>query len=463
MKKCLIVLLSIVFSIPTFSQTSNIIKTKYNFGAIPFVSFDADKGMQFGAIFTLFNYGDGSSYPDYESKVYVETSFFTKGSKQYSVMYDNKTLIPGIRWSSAIVTTTEKAMDFYGFNGYQAWFDQGRIDLGKVNNIAQDPANYLFTPFYKIERTQVIAKTDFTGNISKHLKWEGGLHFSYFKENAIDRSNINKGKPVYNLFPDSQSTLYEDYLKWGIISEDEAAGGFSNSIRLGLMFDTRDKEGAPTRGIWAESHINAAPGWLGTKNPYTRYTITFRQYFPMVKHDILTFAYRLNYEGTIGNSAPYYVLPYITVMGENSDKDGMGGYRTVRGMLRNRVVGLDMAIYTAELRWRFAKFNSLKQNVSLGLSAFNDGAMVTKGRNMAYRGDLNDNESISAYNTYMAKGKANDTPHMTVGSGLRFIMNENFIVAFEFGTPISHFYKRSSPLYNQDGAGAFYINTGYLF
>jgi hypothetical protein len=22
---------------------------------------------------------------------------------------------------------------------------------------------------------------------------EGGLHFSYFKENAIDRSNINKG------------------------------------------------------------------------------------------------------------------------------------------------------------------------------------------------------------------------------------------------------------------------------
>jgi outer membrane protein assembly factor BamA len=59
------------------------------------------------------------------------------------------------------------------------------------------------------------------------------------------------------------------------------SGGFSSSIRFGLMFDTRDKEGAPTRGIWAESHLSAAPGWLGTKNPYTRYTITFRHYLPM--------------------------------------------------------------------------------------------------------------------------------------------------------------------------------------
>ena len=42
-------------------------------------------------------------------------------------------------------------------------------------------------------------------------------------------------------------------------------------------------------------------------------------------------------------------------------------------------------------------------------------------------------------------------------------MNENFIVAFEYGSPISHFYAKNHPLYNQDGTGAFYINTGYLF
>ena len=42
------------------------------------------------------------------------------------------------------------------------------------------------------------------------------------------------------------------------------------------------------------------------------------------------------------------------------------------------------------------------------------------------------------------------------------IMNENFIVAAEYGAPVTHFMK-NSPLYNQDGAGAFYINLGYTF
>ena len=42
-------------------------------------------------------------------------------------------------------------------------------------------------------------------------------------------------------------------------------------------------------------------------------------------------------------------------------------------------------------------------------------------------------------------------------------MNENFIVAFDYGAPVSRFLPKTSPLYGQDGNGAFYINTGFLF
>jgi hypothetical protein len=56
----------------------------------------------------------------------------------------------------------------------------------------------------------------------------------------------------------------------------------------------------------------------------------------------------------------------------------------------------------------------------------------------------------------MAKGQPKDLPHITAGLGLRFIMNQNFIVAFEYGMPVGKYRK-------QDGKGAFYINTGYLF
>ena len=170
------------------------------------------------------------------------------------------------------------------------------------------------------------------------------------------------------MFPATEPTIFDLYRQWGIISDDEAWGGINSTLRVGLVFDTRDKEAAPSRGIWAEVHLTAAPKWLGTTNPYYRYSATFRHYVPIVKRDILTFAYRLNYEGTIGKSAPYYVLPYITTMGPSYDRDGMGGYRTVRGIMRNRIVGLDMLTYTAELRWRFVQFTLWKQNIAFGLN-----------------------------------------------------------------------------------------------
>jgi hypothetical protein len=56
----------------------------------------------------------------------------------------------------------------------------------------------------------------------------------------------------------------------------------------------------------------------------------------------------------------------------------------------------------------------------------------------------------------MNKGLDSDKLHVTVGAGFRFIMNQNFIVCLEYGKPVGKYSK-------QDGNGAFYINTGYLF
>lgn len=434
-------------------EKKDIVKTGLNFGPLPAVAYDADKGFQLGALLNIYNYGDGTNYPNYNSKWYFEASFFTKGSQLYQLMYDNKELIPGVRWSSALNLAVDKAMDFYGFNGYQSSYDWARIDAGKSGD------SYIFTPFYRFSRVQLLGKTDFIGDITDKLKWEAGYHFSWFRAGSIDYASINKGKSDAQVYPESAPTLYDNYVKWGLIGQDEANGGISSSLRLGLVYDSRNKEGAPSSGIWAEAHLTAAPKWLGTRNPFYRYSMTWRQYLPLIGNDVLTFAYRLNYEGTIGNSAPFYVLPYITVMGESCDRDGMGGYRTLRGIMRDRIVGLDMATYIAEFRWRFARFQLWNQNIAFGLSAFSDGSVVTRGRDMSFRGAAVYKPS---YDAYMAGGQQKDSFHITVGAGFRFIMNENFIVALEYGTPVTHFMK-NSPLYNQDGTGAFYINIGYLF
>ena len=449
-------------TVPTTKK--EIVKTGFNFGPLPAIAFDADKGFQYGALLNIFDFGDGSTYPNPRQKLYLEASFFTKGSQLFVINYDNKFLIPGVRWSSTITLTNDKAMDFYGFNGYMSYYDYDRVAQGKDKN-NKDPEAYIYTPKYRINRLALLFKTDFTGNIWKNkLFWEAGYHFSYIKQGyknqyALNFDKINKNKDENKVYPVEDLTIFDLYRQWGIISEDEAWGGINSTLRFGLLFDTRDKEAAPSKGIWAEAHVTVAPKWLGTTHEHYRYSATFRHYVPIVKNDVLTFAYRLNYEGTFGNSAPHYVLPYITVMGSNYDRDGMGGYRTVRGMMRNRVQGLDMATYNLELRWRFVNFTLWKQNIAFGLNAFSDGTMVTRNYDMSFRGE---EQYLEAYNKYMDGRPTSDRPHITVGAGLRFIMNQNFIVAFEYGMPVSKFSK-DPVIKNQDGNGAFYINTGFLF
>ncbi len=446
----------------TESGKKEIIKKGFSFGPLPVVAFDADKGFQLGALLNVFDFGDGSQYPNTRQKLYLEASFFTKGSQLFVVSYDNKFLIPGVRWSTTATLTNDKAMDFYGFNGYMSYYDHEKVALGKDKENKQD---FIYSPKYRFNRLNFNFKTDFTGNIWKNrLFWEAGYHFNYIdagykEQQALNLDKINKNKEEHKMYPETEPTVFDLYRKWGIIPEDEAWGGISSALRFGLLFDTRDKEGAPSKGIWAEAHVTLAPKFLGTTHPYYRYSATFRHYVPIVRNDVLTFAYRLNYEGTFGNRAPYYMLPFISVMGAQYDRDGMGGYRTVRGLMRNRVQGLDMATYNVELRWRFVSFSLWKQNIAFGLNLFSDGSMVTRNYGMSFRGA---EEERTGYEEYMAKGTAEDRPHITVGAGLRFIMNQNFIVAFEYGLPVSRF--SSNPaIKNQDGNGAFYINTGFLF
>lgn len=453
---------ALALSFSSYAQETNengeIVKKGYNFGPLPAVAFDADKGFQLGALLNIYDFGDGSTYPNTRQQWYFEASFFTKGSQLFVVSYDSKFLIPGVRFSTALAVTNDKAMDFYGFNGYQSYYDHERVQAGK------DGLDYLYTPKYRTERLAALFKADFIGNIwDNKLFWEAGYHLSHFRQDAIDRAKINKNKENSEMFPDSEPTLYEQYRQWGIIPDDVAEGGTNSTVRLGLLYDTRDKEGAPSRGIWAEAHVTMAPKWLGTTNPYYKYSATLRQYFPLIDNDKLTLAYRLNYQGTFGKEAPYYVLPYITTMGQSYDRDGMGGFRTIRGIMRNRVQGLDMASYNAELRWRFVNFTMGNQNIALGLNCFSDGTMVTKEYDMRFHRTASDFPTIEAfkaaaesYNAYMQQGLTHDRPHITLGAGFRFIMNQNFIVCLEYGKPVGKYSK-------QDGNGAFYINTGYLF
>ena len=359
----------------------------------------------------------------------------------------------------------DAALDFYGFNGYQSNYDMGLIGdnisfgddkAGQKLQNKFDKKGKLPKGFYRHGRDLIKIKADFTGEILKNFYWEAGYSFNWTKTQDFTPSGYTVFAGTNPTADYKGTSLFDLYKTWGIIKEEEANGGFVSALKVGLMYDSRNVENNPTRGIWAEGHIIAAPDWLGTTHEHFKYCLTMRQYVPIVQ-DKLTFAYRLAYDGTIGKSAPWYTLPFYTNMGIKADTDGFGGYRTVRGLMLNRVQGLDVGFYNIEFRYKFVEFKLWKQNIAFALSAFTDGAHVFRGYNMnitdAKRAELIVSAPLKAALIDQFIINRKDGFHGSAGLGLRFIMNQNFIVAFE-----------GAQCFNkQDGGFAFYLNTGFLF
>ena len=413
-------------------------KTGWTFGALPALSYNTDLGFQYGGLVDLYYYGDGSSFPKYRHKIYAEISRYTKGSGVNRLFYDSEFLIPDIRVTADLSYFTEKALDFYGFNGYNSIYDAIWED-----DSAGD--EYLSRMFYRHERNMFRFTLDFQGRLAgDNLRWVGGIGLMNTAIAPVDIEALNEGQDEEDKLPDLPG-LFDRYVDWGIISQKEKEGGNTHHLKLGLVYDSRDNEPNPMSGMWSEAVVFAAPGFMGNDDfAYSRISLTHRQYFTIIERD-LSFAYRLNYQGTLGGDVPFYMLPYmINSFSLSSNTDGLGGSRTVRGMLRNRVVGDGMAFGNFELRWKFYRAVLLNQNIYLALNGFMDAGQVVSKKEI-------DVPAGSPF--YSFYNDDEEALHMTLGGGFRIAMNENFIVAVDYGRPLD----------KRDGGGGLYIGLNYLF
>lgn len=439
-----VLLLACTFSLT--AQEEGDIKTGWNFGVLPAVTFDSDLGFQYGGLINLYHYGDGSNYPEYNHSLYFEASTFTKGSGIFRFSYDSKHLIPGIQVSTDLAWLPDEAYDFYGFNGYNAVYNPGWTD-------DEDPA-YLTRMFYRFQRKQFRFKNDFQGKLSGNkLKWNVGFALNKFNVGSVDIDKLNEGKDAADLLPAVTSTpgLFELYQTWGIISPEEADGGWVNTLKAGLVYDTRDNIPNPMSGMWTEAGLEYAPEFLGGDQSFAKFYLTHRQYFTLIPED-LSFAYRVGFQSTISGETPfYYQSQVITSILRGATSEGLGGGKSVRGVLRNRVIGDGFLYGNFELRWKAIYFNFINQNWYLGLNLFTDWGRVVK-----------EIETVD-YNTLAVTPPSGDWAdyfkddaekfHLSSGVGLRLAMNRNFIIAVDLGKAFNE----------QDGNIGFYMGLNYIF
>ena len=427
------------------------IKTGWNVGGLPVIAFDTDLGLEYGALVQLFNYGDGTTYPQYKHMLYAEVSRYTKGSGINRLYYDSKYLIPGYRVTSDLAYLTDKTYDFYGFNGYESTYNEKWTDDTEPAGVYQSRA------FYKYDRKLIRFTTDFQGKLTdKRFGWVAGMGLYNFQVDTVDVDKLNEGKSGSDKLPYVDGGLYNRYVSWGIIDKDEKDGGFNTYLKAGVVFDTRDNEPNPMKGIWSEAVITYAPSFMGVGKKYehVKVSITHRQYFTLIK-DKLSFVYRLGYQGTLLGKCPFYLQPNMTTLFlRGATSEGLGGAKTLRGILRNRVVGDGIAYGNVEFRWKFAKFYFIKQNFYLSLNTFIDGGQVVKPidfNKSAAKAQQQIDEPTSNANDYFSPDK--ESIHLSYGGGLRIVMNQNFIIAVDHGRVFD----------KKDGNAGTYIGLNFLF
>jgi outer membrane protein assembly factor BamA len=417
------------------------VKTGFVLSGVPAVAYNTDIGFLYGVILNLYHYGDGSRYPRYNHSIYMEWSNTTKGSMKSILRYDSDRLIPGIRSSAEISYKTEQALDFLGFNGYNALYD------GNFTDDTQPLPLYKSRMFYKMNRKWFWIRMDFSGNIIENkLKWFAGAEFYTMKMDTVNTTRYNDGEPEEKQLPYVNGGLFGNYAyQWGVIPAGQVNGGSHTILKAGVIYDTRDNEPNPMRGIWSEAQLLWSPSVFGnTSFSYTRLILTHRQYFTIIPED-LNFAYRLSYQAKLGGEMPYYMLPLVYNSPPNFTRDGLGGEKTIRGILRDRVVGEDFFYANIEIRWKFLYLNLFNQNFYLALSAFMDGGMVTGKYAVNTSG-------VPAEYTYLFP----DDPeklHLSAGGGLHIAWNRNFIVAADYGRALN----------KRDGISGLYIGLDFLF
>jgi len=437
MKKNLLSVVCICLSLGLFAQTEKkeeLVKKNWNFGALPTITFDTDLGFQYGALVNLYDYGDGARYPKYNQSLYFEVSRFTKGSGINRFYYDSDQLIKGLQTSLDLSYLSDQGYDFYGFNGYDAVYQPKWIDTKS--------SDYKTRMFYKYDRKLFRLKVDLQGRLyGDHIRWIGGFNLQNFAIKSVNLSKLNKGKSGSDVLPDTLG-LFQRYQKWGIITPEEVNGGFVPTVKGGIVFDSRDNRPNPMKGIWTEAVIEGAPEFLGSESSFAKLSLIHRQYFTLIPKN-LSFVYRLAYQTTIAGHTPfYYQSQVITSVLTGALSEGLGGAKTMRGILRNRVVGDGFVYGNAELRWKFVRFHWINNNFYLGLNAFTDFGKVTK--------KIDVSSAILSSDYYSADA---EKFHYSYGAGLRVVMNENFVIAADYGmTPNV-----------QDGTSGMYIGLNYLF
>lgn len=381
-------------------------KTGWVFTPMPNVGYTTDIGVTLGAYSDFFYYGDGSTYPNFLHHAGFSAAYATKGSWYAHFYFESPALIADHRVNASVTYRDAMVNNFYGFNGIASPYDAA-LDLNAERR----------TAWYTNHRRFFRVSGSVMGNIGPHLDWMGGFVFRHVRMEDFSLEKYDSGHSLF--------TAYRDI---GLIREDEFAGGTSLEFKGGVVYDSRDVELSPGRGMYGELYLvgNAALGhW---KYSYAQLVAHFRHYVTLVP-ERLVFAWHLGLQHQFAGEIPYYNLNEVaTIFYPYEEICGLGSRVTVRGIRYNRVMAAGYAWGNFEFRFIPFRFRLFNQDVNLVLNPFADLCAITR----PYR--LEEQKKLSGIYPELNLWQDRSLPVMAAfGLGGKIQINTNFILSLDVG------------------------------
>lgn len=397
----------------------DIIKTGYNVVPIPDLRYDPYVGLRMGAFVFLYDFGDGTRYPNFYGNTTFEASYGTKGATNARIRhrryYGTKIYYAEINYQNQV------AAPYFGINGFQQTYNEEFIN--SKSQVLGSPKNPLFYN-YAVQSLDLNFEIQDTIKGSTNLNWLTSLYSGWYDINEVNLSKANKGidQNSANYIVDSSVNLYGLNKMWGLVDEKKLEGGkFYTIATAELIYDKRDRINNPMKGVLSRVGVGYSPKLAS--NSYGNVLIvnaSHSHYIILRKKESFktSFAYRFKYLGYFGGQLPYHI------------QEGIGGIKSAWGVHQNRAMVRQWASGQFELRTKGFSIHLKKTNLDFwGVPFFHTGYVIEEA-------DL-DLTNVSANDQALYFNKDYGRWYSSYGWMGKMVINKNIALGFDLAFPMN--------------------------
>jgi outer membrane protein assembly factor BamA len=365
----------------TRADIDNAAPTPMWFYALPYPTYDSDEGLA-GHLIAGWRTSSNRRPPPVSKLIGVDARIATSGTRGALFSYD----APG-RWKDwrllGIVGAERlQRVPFYG--------------LGNSATISDSfPTSYYR---YSLLRTTALATVQ--RRISGPLRGHLAVQFRHYKARPLE-----------------DSTLFADLLAAGTADTNSRD---NIEVRAGLLYDTRDEEASPTKGVFVEAMAARAVSGFD----YTRYLLSAREFIRFGDLEQWVLGLRQSAEIAQGTVPVFISYERLTTW---YPEDGFGGPTSFRLHSIGRFLAPNRAVFSVDLRHKYYDAPIPTSPVRLWLLGFVDAGRL-----------WNEGEDPSVRNW-----------HWSSGVGARIQLSKSTIIGFDVGA--------------KDGGFGFGMGTSFAF